>query len=134
MHEAKPARRRRWRALAASLLALTWLAAPAAAQVRAVVIDGDTIRVGGQVVRMMGLDAPELHGLCPFEIRLARAAASRLEQLVEGGVTIERHGLDRYQRQLAVVRDGAGRDLALVLIQEGLARPYDGRGRRAGWC
>jgi hypothetical protein len=24
--------------------------------------------------------------------------------------------------------------VAAVLIREGLARPYDGRGRRGGWC
>jgi endonuclease YncB( thermonuclease family) len=32
-----------------------------------------------------------------------------------------------------VVRDRQGRDVALVLIREGLARPYGGEGRRS-WC
>ena len=43
-------------------------------------------------------------------------------------------GRDRYGRTLAIVRDRAGRDLARIMIAEGLARPYDGRGRRLGWC
>jgi endonuclease YncB( thermonuclease family) len=34
---------------------------------------------------------------------------------------------------LAVVRDARGRDVAGILIGEGLARPYHG-GRRSGWC
>jgi micrococcal nuclease len=119
---------------AACALALLLLAVPALAQQPAQVIDGDTIRVAGEVVRLIGLDAPEMRGRCPAETRLARAAAARMEQLVAGGVRLQRHGQDRYRRTLAVVRDRAGRDVAMVLIRERLARPYDGRGRRPGWC
>jgi endonuclease YncB( thermonuclease family) len=119
--------------LVAALLLLL-LAAPAVAQQRATVVDGDTLRVAGEAVRIMGLDAPEMRGRCPRESRLARTAAARLRHLVAGGVWLERHGRDRYRRQLAIVRDRAGRDLAELLIGEGLARPYDGRGRRQGWC
>jgi endonuclease YncB( thermonuclease family) len=118
---------------AALLLALALLAPPAAAQ-RAEVIDGDTIRVAGVVVRMVGLDAPERRARCRAEARLADRATARLWQLVRPRVWLERRGQDRYRRTLAVVRDRAGRDLAQVMIREGLARPYDGRGRRAGWC
>jgi endonuclease YncB( thermonuclease family) len=82
----------------------------------------------------MGLDAPELHGRCPAEIAQARAARHRLAVLVKDGVTLHPHGRDRYRRLLAVVRDSRGRDVALVMIREGHARPYDGRGRRQGWC
>lgn len=110
------------------------LASPAGAQDRMQVIDGDTLRVAGERIRILGLDAPEMHGECPRETRMARAATERLEQLVTDGITLERHGRDRYRRTLAVVRDRAGRDVARILIREGLARPYDGRGRRAGWC
>jgi endonuclease YncB( thermonuclease family) len=120
--------------LRALLLTAMLLAFPAVARQRAQVIDGDTIRVAGEVVRIMGLDAPETRGRCPHEIRLARAATERLRQLTAAGVRIERHGRDRYRRALAVVRDRAGRDVAAVLIRERLARPYDGRGRRQGWC
>jgi endonuclease YncB( thermonuclease family) len=54
--------------------------------------------------------------------------------LIAGGVNLEPHGRDRYDRLLAVVSDREGHDLARVMIREGHARPYDGRGRRLGWC
>lgn len=117
------------------LAAVLWAqwASPAGAQTLRV-IDGDTIAVSGTTIRIMGLDAPEMHGRCAAEIRLARRAKDRLGELLAGGADIARHGRDRYGRTLAVVRDARGRDVAHVLISEGLARPYNGRGRRQGWC
>lgn len=115
-------------------LVLLLLATPAAALDRVQVIDGDTIRVRGETIRIMGLDAPEMHGRCPREIALAHQAAARLRVLVARGVHIQRHGRDRYRRTLAVVRTSHGRNVAMILIQEGLARLYDGRGPRQGWC
>ena len=98
------------------------------------VIDGDTIRLDGETIRLRGLDAPEMHGRCAAEITLAIRATERLRALVARGVEIDRHGRDRYRRTLATVRTSQGRDVAMILIQEGLARPYDGRGQRQGWC
>lgn len=116
-------------------LALLLLAAPAHAQsLRCTATDGDTLRCGRERVRVMGLDAPELRARCPAELALARAARDRLEALIARGVTLEPHGRDRYRRLLAVVRDRQGRDVAQLLIREGLARPYTGRTRRGGWC
>ena len=119
------------------LIALLFLllAFPAQAQIIRV-IDGDTIRVQGQPVRIVGLDTPELRGACLFERQLAQQAKRRLEGIVARGVSIERAGgRDKYGRGLAIVRDlTSGRDVADILIREGLARPYNGRGRRAGWC
>jgi endonuclease YncB( thermonuclease family) len=115
-------------------LASAWLHwQPPSPQVCAVV-DGDTIHCGEQRVRLAGLDAPELRARCDEEARLAQAATERLRDLVEGGVTLHRTGQDRFGRMLAVVRDQRGEDVAEVLIREGLARPYHGRGRREGWC
>lgn len=104
----------------------------AAAQLR--VIDGDSIMLDGQAVRIEGLDAPEIRGQCQAEIELARAAAARLEELLAGGYIFEPHGLDRYRRRLAIIRTADGRNVADILIAEGLARRYDGRGQRQGWC
>lgn len=98
------------------------------------VIDGDTIAYRGQTIRIRGLDAPEMHGKCESEIRRAHQARDRLIELLAGGLRVYPNGRDRYRRVLAVVRDARGRDVARVLIAEGLARPYDGRGRRQGWC
>lgn len=97
-------------------------------------VDGDTLACGEDRVRIAGMDAPELRGRCEAEQRLAGAASVRLQALVAGGVTLRETGQDRYGRMLAVVRDRDGADVARILIREGLARPYDGRGRREGWC
>lgn len=97
-------------------------------------VDGDTIRCGEQRVRLLGLDAPELRGRCEAERRLAQAATERLAGLVEEGVRLQTTGQDRFGRALAIVRDPRGEDVADVLIREGLARPYHGRGPREGWC
>lgn len=115
------------------LAACLAFASPALALERAHAVDGDTIRVDGERVRVMGLDAPEMHGACPAEVSAARRARDRMAELVSGGVTLRRHGRDRYRRLLAVVEDSRGRDVAGVMIREGLARPYGGE-RRQGWC
>jgi endonuclease YncB( thermonuclease family) len=108
-------------------------AGPAVAQHRCHAVDGDTLACGAERLRVMGLDVPELRGRCPAEVQVARAARDRMAALVAGGVSLQPHGRDRYRRLLAVVRDRQGRDVALVLIREGLARPYGGEGRRS-WC
>jgi endonuclease YncB( thermonuclease family) len=108
-------------------------AGSADAQLRCRAVDGDTLACGDERVRIMGLDAPEMHGRCPAEIRLSRAARDRMAVLVAGGVSLQPHGRDRYRRLLAVVLDRQGGDVAAVLIREGLARPYGGE-RRRSWC
>jgi endonuclease YncB( thermonuclease family) len=97
--------------------------------------DGDSIRLGAESIRIVGLDTPELgRPGCMSEYHAALRARDRLAELLAGGVVIHRRGRDLYGRTLAVVRDLAGRDLAEVLIAEGLARPYTGRTRRSPWC
>lgn len=99
------------------------------------VVDGDTIWFKGEKIRMMGYDTPEpTTNICggQKEKRLAALASNRLVELLnENQFTIERHGLDRYERTLAVVRIG-GRDVGDILISEGLARSWpDGQ---EFWC
>lgn len=98
------------------------------------VVDGDTVRLGDERIRIIGLDAPELHGKCRAERRLAERARDRLaELLATDDVVIIRAGRpDKYRRTLAVIR-ADGLDVARVLIQERLARPYHGE-RRQSWC
>jgi len=45
-----------------------------------------------------------------------------MAELIAGGVTLRPHGRDRYWRLLVVVTDSRGRDVAVVMIREGLAR------------
>ena len=111
------------------------LASPVQAQgLHCTATDGDTLRCGPKRVRVIGLDAPEMRARCPVERALAVVARDRLAKLVEAGVTLRPRGRDRYRRLLAVVLDSRGHDVAAVLVGEGLARPYDGHGRRQGWC
>lgn len=124
---------------------------------RVTVVDGDTVRNSeGVSVRILGIDTPELHSTCrgvdehdTFRLRaaehaLAARARDRMAELTSGDVTIHyqmmttragvyQRKLDKYGRLLAEVRDDHARNLADVLVREGLAVRYDG-GRRIGWC
>jgi micrococcal nuclease len=98
-------------------------------------IDGDTvIAPGGERIRVLGVDTPELHPCrCEFECRLGQRAKRRTQKLLDTGpVTVAPFRPDRYGRMLArILIDG--RDISLILIEEGLARPYSGE-RRQTWC
>jgi micrococcal nuclease len=101
-----------------------------------VAIDGDTVRRGKIVTRLIGFDAPETyHAQCPEEAELGLRAKQRLQELINGGAwelkvkdTQDRHG-----RDLAILIIN-GKDASEIMIAEGLARAYNGRGKRQGWC
>jgi len=106
------------------------------------VIDGDTIDWGWRLrleparYRLAGIDTPETRGAkCAEERSRGKAAAERLRRLVAGGsvsLSVQR-ARDKYGRGVASLTHD-GRDVSETLVAEGLARPYDGRTRRAGWC
>jgi len=80
-------------------------------QVRA--IDGDTIRVGSQRIRLRGIDTPELSELQGPE------AKQRLEELLRSGpIHIEPRGRDVYDRLVADVFVN-GQNVAEILRSEG---------------
>lgn len=118
----------------ALILALAWPVAASALETRCAAIDGDTIACGAERILLRGLDAPEIHGRCPAEMQAARVARERLDELLAAGVTIERQGRDLYRRTLAHLRTREGALVSEILIREGYARAYTGRGRRQGWC
>lgn len=95
-------------------------------------IDGDTIVMDGEKIRVMGVDAPELHCRCPSECELAQQAKRFTQAKIKDGVTLEKHGRDKYGRTLARVYTPEG-NLADLLIKERLGRPYYGR-KRGAWC
>lgn len=71
------------------------------------VIDGDTIEIVGQRIRLEGIDAPEAGQDCPRRLfgtwRCGAAATKALRSLVEGRtVTCESRGTDKYDRILGV--------------------------------
>jgi endonuclease YncB( thermonuclease family) len=102
---------------------------------RTCVVDGDTIRMGGEVMRLASIDAPETYrNLCggAREVELGNRAKARLHELLgQGPVSISRHGTDRYGRTLVTVRL-RGRDVGDQLVAERLARTWpDGP---EWWC
>lgn len=100
------------------------------------VIDGDTIRYGGEKIRIMDIDAPEVsEPKCASEKALGDRATLRLLEIINAGpITIVRSGhrdRDQYGRQLRIIqRDG--RSITEAMVAEGLARKWDGR--RRSWC
>ncbi len=100
------------------------------------VVDGDTIWLKGEKIRIADIDTPETHpARCAQEALLGEKATLRLRDLLNQGhfsVQPIKRDRDRYGRKLRILERN-GQSLGLILVQEGLARPYQG-GRRAPWC
>jgi endonuclease YncB( thermonuclease family) len=106
------------------------LAAPAAlADVtgRATVIDGDTIAIRGQRIRLDAIDAPESAQLCEADGQRWRcgqqAALALADQIGTRNVTCRDRGTDRYGRTLAICTLG-DLDLNGWMVLEGWALAY----------
>jgi len=89
------------------------------------VVDGDTIDIAGQRIRLPGLDAPEWNQTCRTADGAAWAcgatAARRMRELTRGrSLSCYPEGHDRYGRLLAVCRDGKV-DIAQAMVADGLA-------------
>lgn len=96
------------------------------------VVDGDTVWIDGEKIRLLNVDAPEIgQADCRAERQRGIAARDRMVQLTTGRPEIFRQGKDRYGRTLAHVRF-AGRDIGEALIATGHARRWEGR--KADWC
>jgi endonuclease YncB( thermonuclease family) len=94
-----------------------------------IVIDGDTIVVQGEHIRILGINAPELSkAKCRDETVRGLRARSRLMDLMQAGNVVVERGegterFDRYRRTLAHVSvDGV--DVGETLMREGLARRW----------
>jgi micrococcal nuclease len=87
------------------------------------VVDGDTLDVGGERVRVLGIDTPERGecGYAPASRATAELALGRVIQLEADETQAAR---DRFGRALAYVRLPDGRDLGEVLLRRGLARTF----------
>ncbi|MCB1419413.1 MAG: thermonuclease family protein [Notoacmeibacter sp.] len=97
------------------------------------VVDGDTVWLRGEKIRLEGIDAPELGNPgCRHEAALAHEARQRLAVILNGhSWVLTRHGKDRYGRTLG--RFNIGRQTAgSMLVAAGLARVWTGR--REPWC
>lgn len=98
------------------------------------VIDGDTLRIGAERIRLIDIDAPEMGNgaRCDAERNLAELAKEKLTEIVVGQpFDIERHGKDRFGRTLAYIRV-SGADVGEMLIRARVAVKWEGR--RHEWC
>ncbi len=128
-----------WIGIAAAL-ALLWILRasdaelPAELRGRPEVVDGDSLRLGGERVRLVGIDAPEGRQSCERAGRpwpCGRVAARRLREMIAGRpVVCAVEDVDGYDRLLAVCRvagQGAGESLNRAMVREGWAVAF---GRR----
>jgi micrococcal nuclease len=99
------------------------------------VSDGDTLRTtAGRKIRLVQIDAPELHGDC-----FGKGALAALRKLTPPGtrITLERDptldATDRYGRQLRYVLVG-GENVNVALVRQGAASPYFYRGDRGRYA
>ncbi len=114
-----------WAAAAASAPACTPFTSTEPARVAAV-IDGDTLRLGdGRRIRLIGVNAPELHDRSGRAEPGGKAARRLADDFLRGSrlmlaVGEVRH--DRYGRTLAHVWRADGQSLEAALLAAGLAR------------
>jgi micrococcal nuclease len=109
------------------------------------VVDGDTViatlSLGCHVhrvttLRLLGINAPELHGPTAAAGQAAKAwATAWLLAAVTGDewplvIATQLDSDDRYGRLLATIYRGDGTNLNQALIDAGHAVPWDGRGPR----
>jgi micrococcal nuclease len=118
-----------------------------------VVLDGDTIVLGTERVRLAGLDAEEVaHPGYPINDPNGPAARAALQEVVGVGapVTCDVHGRDRHGRIVGMCFNDQGEDIAALMVKRGAAldcQRYSGgryrglepegareRLRQAGYC
>jgi endonuclease YncB( thermonuclease family) len=95
---------------------------------QASVMDGDTLEMHGQRIRLHGIDAPEPPQSCHLPNgkpwRCGHTAARRLRDFIgHKTVTCERKDRDRYGRMVAVCVAG-GEDLGAWLVEHSWALAY----------
>ena len=93
------------------------------------VIDADTLRAGGERVRLQGIDAPESAQECRGAdggryLCGDQATRALRERIGRGTVTCKIEGRDRYQRALGICYAADGTDLNGWLVSQGHALAY----------
>ncbi len=87
-------------------------------------VDGDSVRLNGEDLRLQGIDAPELFQTCRVsgrETPCGREARAALRKLLSSGLaTCIGHERDRYGRLLVVCRV-RGIDVNAAMVRDGQA-------------
>jgi micrococcal nuclease len=102
------------------------------------IVDGDTVRIAGELVRLVGFDTPETGddtARCDAERERGKKAAARLAELLGTGpleIRYRKHR-DQYGRRLARLTVN-GENIGQTLIREQLAVRYRGSGPKMDWC
>jgi endonuclease YncB( thermonuclease family) len=91
-------------------------------------IDGDTIEIHGERIRLNGVDAPESRQDCEradgTAYRCGKDAAFALANFIgRGTVTCERRGVDRYKRTIGTCQV-RGEDIGAWLVRAGHALAF----------
>ncbi len=114
------------------LASILWLLAATAAPALTVsgtasVIDGDTIEIHGQRIRLSGIDAPESRQLCEKDgerYQCGKHAANALaDRIGRRRVICRKKDIDKYDRTVAVCRVGKV-NLNRWMVREGYAVAY----------
>ena len=111
------------------------------------VVDGDTVQVVVEVwfrtmvsvaVRIKGIDTPETSAQkCVKERDLGVQATALTSQLLPKGsmVILKDVQEDKYSGRVdAHIITMNGASVADILVKQGLAKPYTGKGSRPDWC
>ncbi len=89
------------------------------------IVDGDTIVVSGQIVRLFGIDAAETGQRCVSSdhqiVRAGEFAIDRLDQLTQAGARCSGSERDNYGRLIATCKGLSGANINQTLVAEGLA-------------
>ncbi len=110
-----------------STLILSFVAHAAVIVGKARIVDGDTIDVGGQRIRLFGIDAPESKQTCTVDGKAwacgQEATWALAYELAEHWVTCQQRDVDRYKRIVAVCYVGT-EDVNAAMVRQGWALAY----------
>jgi len=108
------------------------------------VYDGDTFRakvaiwpglVQTILIRVRGVNTPEIRGKCAEEKVMAKEARDFLATLLGDVAYLENVFLGKYAgRVIATVYTVEGMEVSFIIIENGHGEYYDGKSTRRNWC